>query len=652
MNAYLIGTSNSVLKDGYLKDLLKSDKINVAGSTILGDVPITNFISVRYDLEKLVRYTDLDLVIIDTCINDTLMVASEKLTRDNLVEGITGVCSIINSLTSSRCQIILLNFLPDAVKKVAVFDEVKELRLKTFKKYNLNTSEIDISNDEVNVFFGPEDALHISRNKSDLVCSVIEDSISNLSFDAPLLKVSSSSEYVYRNFYSKGFVLKNTQASTFSSLIHNEAGVIVSSSDSYSIEFNKAIKPLGLRFASNNVSSSYLRFRVNGQSYFVAIASKSKQDLVRFIPFPQFEENVYFLDFTLVAKNELTQDAKILQIPNSAEPSIKEECNVLGVTLLGLTYKSSEGNTLSKSSRKKKLKLNFQYFWPGFDPYKDKIFGDFLRSKFDVSYVSNPEYADIVVASWCTGESTGRKERYRKLKEKVNGKLVYYTAEHDGLGLAGFGQVDFEIFEHVFSHYISSNKSHTWLPNYVRRYGIGVFSEVNERYQSNIKMLKSKNVQFCYGNPNCNFRNYFYKELDQHIEVDANGKLFNRDGVYLPREKEAFIKELSKYKFVIAFENSSFRGYNTEKIVHALMAGSVPLYWGDPFIDLVWNEDAYIKVNESNIEHVIQRIANDPDRLFNDFAKRNIVPFPNAPEFEAQMSIEFFNIFNSLISTE
>lgn len=40
------------------------------------------------------------------------------------------------------------------------------------------------------------------------------------------------------------------------------------------------------------------------------------------------------------------------------------------------------------------------------------------------------------------------------------------------------------------------------------------------------------------------------------------------------------LKTLGVYNFVLAFENTDYPGYITEKIIHAFMAGAVPLYWG------------------------------------------------------------------------
>src|SRR5207249_8371440 len=54
---------------------------------------------------------------------------------------------------------------------------------------------------------------------------------------------------------------------------------------------------------------------------------------------------------------------------------------------------------------------------------------------------------------------------------------------------------------------------------------------------------------------------------------DVKGDMWQR--------KRAFI---SQYKFTIAFENSSYPGYHTEKILDPMMVDSLPIYWGNPCI--------------------------------------------------------------------
>ena len=52
------------------------------------------------------------------------------------------------------------------------------------------------------------------------------------------------------------------------------------------------------------------------------------------------------------------------------------------------------------------------------------------------------------------------------------------------------------------------------------------------------------------------------------------------------------------YKFVIAFENSSFPGYNTEKLTHAIEADSLPIYWGDPQIGRSYNVRRFVNAHD------------------------------------------------------
>lgn len=47
---------------------------------------------------------------------------------------------------------------------------------------------------------------------------------------------------------------------------------------------------------------------------------------------------------------------------------------------------------------------------------------------------------------------------------------------------------------------------------------------------------------------------------------------------------------------MITFENNSLAWYNTEKIFNAFQAGVVPIYWGDPLIDHVYNPECFVWV--------------------------------------------------------
>lgn len=56
-----------------------------------------------------------------------------------------------------------------------------------------------------------------------------------------------------------------------------------------------------------------------------------------------------------------------------------------------------------------------------------------------------------------------------------------------------------------------------------------------------------------------------------------------------------------KYRFVIAMENKAQPGYVTEKLLNALLAGSIPIYFGDPiWVKSVFNSKRIIFVQDFN----------------------------------------------------
>ena len=93
---------------------------------------------------------------------------------------------------------------------------------------------------------------------------------------------------------------------------------------------------------------------------------------------------------------------------------------------------------------------------------------------------------------------------------------------------------------------------------------------------------------FVVSNPICAMRNEVFLTLNQYKPVSSGGALFNNIGGQLALKypgggggdlsKHAFFSE---HQFSLSFENSKAPGYVTEKVLHAKMAGCVPLYWGD-----------------------------------------------------------------------
>ncbi len=126
-------------------------------------------------------------------------------------------------------------------------------------------------------------------------------------------------------------------------------------------------------------------------------------------------------------------------------------------------------------------------------------------------------------------------------------------------------------------------------------------------------------------------------EYDNTNSVDALGNCFANSEKINKVKKENNVPNYELYKdynFAIAMENSDVYGYVTEKIMNAFLANSIPIYWGTKYIKEIFNEKAFIYVNDfSSLEecakHVIE-INNDKTRLLNmlkePIFKNNIIP--------------------------
>jgi hypothetical protein len=131
-----------------------------------------------------------------------------------------------------------------------------------------------------------------------------------------------------------------------------------------------------------------------------------------------------------------------------------------------------------------------------------------------------------------------------------------------------------------------------------------------------------------------------YKQVDGYGNCFGNGVSMNAfHGVNSPWEKQK-LEILKDYRFSICFEHKIRAGYHSEKLFHAKVAGTIPIYWGHKSVENDFNKKCfinlvdydsidemveYIKYVDSN-EDVYQSYANEP--LFVD----NVIPDRFRPE--------------------
>ena len=109
---------------------------------------------------------------------------------------------------------------------------------------------------------------------------------------------------------------------------------------------------------------------------------------------------------------------------------------------------------------------------------------------------------------------------------------------------------------------------------------------------------------------NVAWRDRFVQSLSRRKRVDCPGACLNNMERIGPKAEER-LELMSHYKFAIAFENTIYPSYLTEKIFDALRVGAVPIYWGDPEVTRYVNPKAFINVSdfpssEAAIDHILE----------------------------------------------
>ena len=161
--------------------------------------------------------------------------------------------------------------------------------------------------------------------------------------------------------------------------------------------------------------------------------------------------------------------------------------------------------------------------------------------------------------------------------------------------------------------------SFIWRLNKFRNYeveNIGLFAK------NKIKKKFCAAVISNHGNSSL-FRLEFINHLNKYKHVDMGGGYLNDVGGKVKNK----IKFLSSYKFSISMENSDGDGYISEKIIDSLIAGTIPIYYGDYLIDEYINPKVYILIKgekdiPSKIEY-IKEIDNN-DKLYNSILQEQI----------------------------
>ncbi len=147
-----------------------------------------------------------------------------------------------------------------------------------------------------------------------------------------------------------------------------------------------------------------------------------------------------------------------------------------------------------------------------------------------------------------------------------------------------------------------------------------------------IQRHRSKFCAFVVSNPSNPVRNAAFHWLSAYKQVDSAGRLFNNVGAAIfagaggGGGEQAKVEFFRDYKFALTYENSSARGYTTEKYLHAKAAGCVPIYWGDPAFERDFDVAGCIDARDARTPEELVELVRRVDEDEGEWLRRYSVP--------------------------
>lgn len=242
--------------------------------------------------------------------------------------------------------------------------------------------------------------------------------------------------------------------------------------------------------------------------------------------------------------------------------------------------------------QKRTVKIKFIDYWSSFydNEIEDCLIMRILRKYYNVEICDN---ADYVFFSTMGESHWSVPDRCVKIYQTGENLVPDFNACDYAIG---FEWMDYRDRYIRFPNYLFYNKE--MLQKMEHKH------ELPEDWD-----LKKEKPDFCsfvvsnYRNPK---RNEAFHKLCKYKKVDSGGRYLNNIGGKPVADKFAFE---STHRFSLCFENGAHSGYTTEKLVQALAARTVPIYWGDPDVGRVFNKKAIIDAYSfENIESLVKHI--------------------------------------------
>ena len=259
--------------------------------------------------------------------------------------------------------------------------------------------------------------------------------------------------------------------------------------------------------------------------------------------------------------------------------------------------------TDDKTIAMKKIKLGFADVW--FDDYRKSgtisYIINCLQTKYEIEFSNDPEF----LFCSCFGTEA---YLYDCCKIFITGENIIpdFNLYDYGIGFSNIHFDDRYLRFPLYALYVREFKlaQQKHLADYTTR---DKFCAI---VVSNMKNASSRRAEIV-------------DVLSDYRQVDSGGRYRNNVGGPV-KNKIDFLKS---YKFSVAFENTSFPGYITEKIIESWAAGTIPIYWGAPDIIEEFNPKAYINCTDRNLNDVLEEVKeiDQNEKLFLEMIRAPIL---------------------------
>jgi hypothetical protein len=266
-------------------------------------------------------------------------------------------------------------------------------------------------------------------------------------------------------------------------------------------------------------------------------------------------------------------------------------------------------------------------------------FKEILEKRYNVILSNNPDYLFFSVFD--------KQHPYEYMKH--NGIRIFYSRGENY-------SPDFTISDYAIGFdYISFDDRYLRFPQLIwTGFTLNELSEKHKNIDPSILNTKEYFCNFIYSNSECcPERKQIFDILNRYKKVTSAGTFLNNTGPDFIDKKvfsESKFDFMRKCKFTIACENYPFKGYLTEKLLHALGTNTIPIYFGDKTVANEINPKAFVNLHDyPTIESALNTIkeVDNNDELYLKMLHEPVFLNENyAQESVSRLETFLYNIFD------